>query len=66
MENKINNLIIKIGELEDKINSLNKNDNEKKDDKDGNNFNDDLEKLKTHDNQIEESKLYKFNNNLFK
>ena len=24
------------------------------------------EKLKTHDNQIEESKLYKFNNNLFK
>ena len=46
MENKINNLIIKIGELEDKINSLNKNDNEKKDDKDGNNFNDDLEKLK--------------------
>ena len=26
MENKINNLIIKIGELEDKINSLNKND----------------------------------------
>ena len=24
------------------------------------------EKLKTHDNQIEESKFYKFNNNLFK
>ena len=45
METKINNLTIKIEELEAKINGLNKTDNIPKEDI-GNNFNEDLEKLK--------------------
>ena len=45
METKINNLTIKIEELEAKINGLNKTDNIPKEDT-GNNFNEDLEKLK--------------------
>ena len=45
METKINNLTIKIEELEAKIKGLNKTDNIPKEDI-GNNFNEDLEKLK--------------------
>ena len=45
IENKINNLAIKIAELEAKINALNKASNVPQKDT-GNNFNEDLEKLK--------------------